>query len=68
MGAHNNDPVAHVHKIFEYYNTIEVVKKLVPNSPDTIMLSSSDMRQVVLLWVSNLTLIPTPIIVKTRGH
>ncbi|KAG0048663.1 hypothetical protein BGZ83_006425 [Gryganskiella cystojenkinii] len=42
MGAHNNDPVAHVHEILEYHKTIEVVRKFVANNPDTVMISTSD--------------------------
>ncbi|KAF9133600.1 hypothetical protein BGX30_012218 [Mortierella sp. GBA39] len=42
MGAHNNDPVAHVHEILEYHKTIQVVKEFVANNPDTIMISTSD--------------------------
>ncbi|KAG0261903.1 hypothetical protein BGZ95_004141 [Linnemannia exigua] len=42
MGAHNNDPVAHVHEILEYHKTIQVVRDFVANNPDTIMISTSD--------------------------
>ncbi|KAF9080847.1 hypothetical protein BGX23_001594 [Mortierella sp. AD031] len=42
MGAHNNDPVAHVHEILEYHKTIEVVRRFVAEEPDTIMISTSD--------------------------
>lgn len=42
MGAHNNDPVAHVHEILEYHRTIQVVKEFVANNPDTVMISTSD--------------------------
>ncbi|KAF9109720.1 hypothetical protein BGX27_007273 [Mortierella sp. AM989] len=42
MGAHNNDPVAHVHEILEYHETIRVVREFVENNPDTIMISTSD--------------------------
>ncbi|CAO3572397.1 unnamed protein product [Mortierella alpina] len=42
MGAHNNDPVAHVHEILEYHRTIKVVRDFVKKNPDTIMISTSD--------------------------
>ncbi|KAF9200257.1 hypothetical protein BGZ49_009533 [Haplosporangium sp. Z 27] len=42
MGAHNNDPVAHVHEILEYHRTIQVVRDFVKENPDTIMISTSD--------------------------
>ncbi|KAH7053684.1 alkaline phosphatase [Linnemannia elongata] len=42
MGAHNNDPVAHVHEILEYHRTIKVVKDFVASNPDTVMISTSD--------------------------
>ncbi|KAF9925844.1 hypothetical protein BGZ67_008420 [Mortierella alpina] len=42
MGAHNNDPVAHVHEILEYHRTIKVVRDFVKRNPDTIMISTSD--------------------------
>ncbi|KAG0373794.1 hypothetical protein BGX24_011241 [Mortierella sp. AD032] len=42
MGAHNNDPVAHVHEILEYHRTIQVVRDFIANNPDTIMISTSD--------------------------
>ncbi|KAI1320128.1 hypothetical protein EDD11_002100 [Mortierella claussenii] len=42
MGAHNNDPVAHVHEILEYHRTIQVVRKFVEENPDTVMISTSD--------------------------
>ncbi|KAF8926792.1 hypothetical protein BGZ47_002527 [Haplosporangium gracile] len=42
MGAHNNDPVAHVHEILEYHRTIQVVRDFVANNPDTVMISTSD--------------------------
>ncbi|KAF9913196.1 hypothetical protein EC991_003656 [Linnemannia zychae] len=42
MGAHNNDPVAHVHEILEYHRTIKVVQDFVENNPDTLVISTSD--------------------------
>ncbi|KAG0337841.1 hypothetical protein BG000_004895 [Podila horticola] len=42
MGAHNNDPVAHVHEILEYHRTIALVRDFVAQNPDTIMISTSD--------------------------
>ncbi|KAG0257992.1 hypothetical protein BG011_003611 [Mortierella polycephala] len=42
MGAHNNDPVAHVHDIMQYYETVAVVRKFVANNPDTLVISTSD--------------------------
>ncbi|KAF9903477.1 hypothetical protein EC991_003806 [Linnemannia zychae] len=42
MGAHNNDPVAHVHEILEYHKTVKVVRDYIANNPDTIMISTSD--------------------------
>ncbi|KAF9343609.1 hypothetical protein BGX26_005473 [Mortierella sp. AD094] len=42
MGAHNNDPVAHVHEILEYHETIRVVREFVRENPDTVMISTSD--------------------------
>jgi alkaline phosphatase len=42
MGAHNNDPVAHVHEILEYHKTIQVVREFVAQNPDTVMISTSD--------------------------
>ncbi|GJJ76328.1 alkaline phosphatase [Entomortierella parvispora] len=42
MGAHNNDPVAHVHEILEYHKTIQKVREFVADNPDTVMISTSD--------------------------
>ncbi|KAG0005061.1 hypothetical protein BGZ80_005511, partial [Entomortierella chlamydospora] len=42
MAAHNNDPVAHIHDILEYHETIRVVREFVKENPDTIMISTSD--------------------------
>ncbi|KAG0347200.1 hypothetical protein BG004_008239 [Podila humilis] len=42
MGAHNNDPVAHVHDILEYHKTVEVVRRFVAKYPDTVVISTSD--------------------------
>ncbi|KAI8600338.1 alkaline phosphatase [Dissophora ornata] len=42
MGAHNNDPVAHLHDILEYHETIRVVREFVANNADTVMISTSD--------------------------
>ncbi|KAI7883597.1 alkaline phosphatase-like protein [Lichtheimia hyalospora FSU 10163] len=42
MAAHSNDPVAHLHEILEYQNTIELVKRFVDEHPDTLMISTSD--------------------------
>ncbi|KAG0343671.1 hypothetical protein BG004_005099 [Podila humilis] len=42
MGAHNNDPVAHVHEILEYHRTIALVREFVAQNPDTVMISTSD--------------------------
>ncbi|KAG0299099.1 hypothetical protein BGZ97_003880, partial [Linnemannia gamsii] len=42
MGAHNNDPVSHVHEILEYHRAVKVVKDFVNNNPDTLVISTSD--------------------------
>lgn len=42
MGAHNNDPVAHVHEILEYHKVIQVVRDFVALNSDTVMISTSD--------------------------
>ncbi|KAF9308791.1 hypothetical protein BG003_010611 [Podila horticola] len=42
MGAHNNDPVAHVHEILEYYKTVKVVLDFLKDNPDTVVISTSD--------------------------
>ncbi|GJJ78478.1 alkaline phosphatase [Entomortierella parvispora] len=42
MGAHNNDPVAHLHDIIEYQETIAAVRKWVADNPNTLMISTSD--------------------------
>ncbi|KAF9189225.1 hypothetical protein BGZ51_009748 [Haplosporangium sp. Z 767] len=42
MGAHNNDPVAHVHEIMQYHETVAVVRKFVAENPDTLVISTSD--------------------------
>ncbi|KAF9427992.1 hypothetical protein BGZ94_003658 [Podila epigama] len=42
MGAHNNDPVAHVHEILEYHETMRVVRRFVAKNPDTVLISTSD--------------------------
>ncbi|KAF9431039.1 hypothetical protein BGZ94_000038 [Podila epigama] len=42
MAAHNNDPVAHVHEILEYYRTVEVVRRFVAENPETVLISTSD--------------------------
>ncbi|KAF9086332.1 hypothetical protein BGX23_008981 [Mortierella sp. AD031] len=42
MGAHNNDPVAHIHEILEYQRTVQAVQEFVFNNPDTLVISTSD--------------------------
>ncbi|RCH92514.1 hypothetical protein CU098_002020, partial [Rhizopus stolonifer] len=42
MAAHNNDPAAHLHDIFEYHRTAEIVKKFVDENPNTVVISTSD--------------------------
>ncbi|KAG0239278.1 hypothetical protein BGX31_002881 [Mortierella sp. GBA43] len=42
MASHNNDPVAHVHEILEYYRTVRVVRRFVEDNPDTVVISTSD--------------------------
>ncbi|KAK9763495.1 vacuolar alkaline phosphatase [Basidiobolus ranarum] len=42
MGAHNNDPIGHLHDILAYQDTIATVKKFVDANPDTVMISVSD--------------------------
>ncbi|KAI0217240.1 vacuolar alkaline phosphatase, partial [Massospora cicadina] len=42
MAGHDLDPVAHVHDILAYYETVEAVKEFVTAHPDTIMISVSD--------------------------
>ncbi|ORY00204.1 alkaline phosphatase [Basidiobolus meristosporus CBS 931.73] len=42
MGAHNNDPIGHLHDILAYQETIEVVKAFVDANPGTVMISVSD--------------------------
>ncbi|CAO3647175.1 unnamed protein product [Cunninghamella echinulata] len=42
MAAHSNDPAAHVHDIFEYHQTAEVVKEFVRKHPNTVVISTSD--------------------------
>ena len=42
MGAHNNDPVAHVHEILEYHETMAAVRKWVADNPNTLLISTSD--------------------------
>ncbi|KAF9584729.1 hypothetical protein BGW38_005378 [Lunasporangiospora selenospora] len=42
MGAHNNDPVAHLHEILEYHATVAAVRKFVKNNPNTLLISTSD--------------------------
>ncbi|KAF9201680.1 vacuolar alkaline phosphatase [Haplosporangium sp. Z 27] len=42
MAAHNNDPVAHVHDILQYHETVAAVRKFVANNPDTLLISTSD--------------------------
>ncbi|KAG0171378.1 hypothetical protein DFQ29_008858 [Apophysomyces sp. BC1021] len=42
MAAHTNDPAAHVHDIWQYHQTVEVVKKFVEEHPDTVVISTSD--------------------------
>ncbi|KAF9349576.1 hypothetical protein BGX26_012159 [Mortierella sp. AD094] len=42
MAAHSNDPVAHVHEILQYHETIAVVRAFVANNPNTLLISTSD--------------------------
>lgn len=42
MAAHNNDPAAHVHDIFEYQQTAALVKQFVKENPNTVLISTSD--------------------------
>ncbi|KAI8992359.1 alkaline-phosphatase-like protein [Pilobolus umbonatus] len=42
MAAHSNDATTHVHEIFEYQNTVDVVKKFIDQHSDTMMISTSD--------------------------
>lgn len=42
MGAHNNDPVAHLHEILEYHQTMAVVRQWVSDHPNTLLISTSD--------------------------
>ncbi|KAG0026534.1 hypothetical protein BGZ81_006287 [Podila clonocystis] len=42
MGAHNNDPVAHLHEILEYHKTVRVVRGFLRDNPDTVVISTSD--------------------------
>lgn len=42
MGCARNDPVAHLHDILEYQNTVDRVKKFVDAHPDTLLISTSD--------------------------
>jgi alkaline phosphatase len=42
MAAHNNDPAAHVHDIFEYQQTAALVKQFVNENPNTVLISTSD--------------------------
>lgn len=42
MAAHNNDPAAHVHDIFEYHQTAALVKKFIDENPETVLISTSD--------------------------
>ncbi|KAJ2958512.1 hypothetical protein NQZ79_g5956 [Umbelopsis isabellina] len=42
MAAHSNDASAHVHDIFAYHETVDMVKKFVDENPGTILISTSD--------------------------
>ncbi|CAO3629299.1 unnamed protein product [Cunninghamella blakesleeana] len=42
MAAHSNDPAAHIHDIFEYHQTAQVVKDFVEKNPNTVVISVSD--------------------------
>ncbi|KAG2195283.1 hypothetical protein INT47_005058 [Mucor saturninus] len=42
MGAHTNDPAAHVHEILEYQKTVAMVTKFVEENPNTVVISTSD--------------------------
>ncbi|KAF9920045.1 hypothetical protein FBU30_010225 [Linnemannia zychae] len=42
MGAHNNDPVAHLSEILEYHNTVYEVLRFVKDNPDTLVISTSN--------------------------
>ncbi|KAG2180261.1 hypothetical protein INT43_004050 [Umbelopsis isabellina] len=42
MAAHSNDASAHVHDIFAYHETVDMVKRFVEENPGTILISTSD--------------------------
>ena len=42
MASHTNDPVAHLHDILAYQETISAVKEFVDAHPDSILISISD--------------------------
>ncbi|ORZ00099.1 alkaline-phosphatase-like protein [Absidia repens] len=42
MAAHTNDPAAHMHDIWEYQQTVELVKDFVKSHPNTVLVSTSD--------------------------
>ncbi|KAI8088812.1 alkaline-phosphatase-like protein [Halteromyces radiatus] len=42
MAAHTNDPAAHVHDIWEYQQTVELVKSFIKDHPNTVLVSTSD--------------------------
>jgi hypothetical protein len=39
---YRNDPAAHVHDIWEYQQTVELVKNFVNEHPNTVLVSTSD--------------------------
>lgn len=42
MASHTNDPVAHLHDILAYQDTISIVKQFVDAHPNTVLISISD--------------------------
>ncbi|KAF8932639.1 hypothetical protein BGZ58_006894 [Dissophora ornata] len=42
MAAHDNDPVAHVHDILQYHETVAAVREFISENPDTLLISTSD--------------------------
>ncbi|KAI8319500.1 alkaline phosphatase [Martensiomyces pterosporus] len=42
MAGHDNDPAAHLHDIFQYWETVTAVRKYIDSHPDTTMIGTSD--------------------------
>ncbi|KAF9105416.1 hypothetical protein BGX27_009638 [Mortierella sp. AM989] len=42
MAAHVHDPVAHLHEILQYQETVAAVRKFVAENTDTLLISTSD--------------------------